>query len=93
MYFAIFFVADLVYNFECGDGECISRGKKCDGIHNCVNGSDEIGCSNMPEHVNHDHNADGGKGYDVILDGLRWIVLISSKPGTYTARVYFDFLG
>lgn len=28
----------------CGNGTCLVGTKRCDGIQDCLNGSDEVGC-------------------------------------------------
>ena len=32
------------YGFECGDGDCIYIGFRCDGKSDCLDDTDELGC-------------------------------------------------
>lgn len=32
--------------FECEDGSCIHGSRQCNGIRDCVDGSDEVNCKN-----------------------------------------------
>ncbi|XP_066980722.1 uncharacterized protein [Macrobrachium rosenbergii] len=34
-------------NFECDSGICISNSKKCDGVEDCLDGFDELGCTSL----------------------------------------------
>ncbi len=34
--------------FECPDKSCVSDSYVCDGLHDCSDGTDEIGCSSVP---------------------------------------------
>lgn len=34
-------------DFDCMDGNCISRDKLCDGYNDCSNGDDEEGCNDF----------------------------------------------
>ena len=37
--------------FQCGDGRCIDASYKCDGIVDCDDRSDELGCGESTFHV------------------------------------------
>lgn len=34
--------------FQCTDGSCIPKAARCNGVHNCADGSDEAGCECVP---------------------------------------------
>jgi hypothetical protein len=53
--------------FECEDGSCIHGSRQCNGIRDCVDGSDEVNCKN---------------GEDVSLLVRQGVVLIRPTNGT-----------
>lgn len=36
------------YTFKCRYGACINKLSKCNGVNNCIDGSDEDQCSKKP---------------------------------------------
>ena len=32
---------------RCADGQCLNINKRCDGISDCINGQDEVGCGTL----------------------------------------------
>ena len=38
--------------FRCSNGQCISASLRCNGVSNCMDGSDEIACSELMKYYN-----------------------------------------
>ena len=34
-------------NYSCANGVCVSNSSRCNGLHECGDGSDEAGCGKM----------------------------------------------